>query len=815
MSLSFSVPSIAQQIGLETQWDFKIGSNSEFPIRSGVEIGDGGIVLTGSTTSRFAMKKDGWIVKLDVKGNQEWEYINGEKGNDQFYEIIKTSDNAYVAIGQTEVNSEKKGWILKLDAQGNKLWEKFIGSGINNNLFHIIETSDGGFILMGLIYFINKENLDPWLVSINREGEIQWEKTLGSNVDNYIGNFKQLNDGTFIASGFSVNADREQTAFLYHFDRNGGILQEKRFPNELGSRFHDVAVGTNGDFLAIGVINSNQSRNSKSWLVRLDAEMNTLEEAQNSLSGLNRLQFIRSTPKGGYLLLGSKQNSNNEKENIAIGLDRQLSAVWSQKIDIPANSNLSNAFYQSQEEIILTGQINSSSDPANAYQGWAKQLRLITPQMKVKQFVYQKIEEWKQKSEFEKTEEFLARVTAENRLKKAKEFERIVLNNLKNELRGKIRAEDFQIGNYDADNETFLLYYLGNKFIVAVPNEEAPVFKGIFDQALFGNVDYILNGEYLRISHFEIQHPSLSRTYSWDYTTDYPYEPTEIRYNFGGLPSLASKNDPGSSRTKRIAVDTDIPLTSKQKPNTYALIIGNEDYRSYQPNLNFEANVQFAVNDAKIFKEYCIKTLGVPARNTTLLTNATLAQMTTAIDRLIKLAEVSNGQAELIFYYAGHGFPDQQTKEAYIMPVDVSGSNVQIAIKLRDLYAKLAQFPTQRVSVFLDACFSGAGRGAGLLASRGVRIRPKNDLVKGNMVVFTSSSGEESSGPYSDKQHGLFTYFLLEKIKTSQGNITYAELADYLSATVPKESILINNQRQNPSVLFGNAVKGEWRKWEL
>lgn len=190
-------------------------------------------------------------------------------------------------------------------------------------------------------------------------------------------------------------------------------------------------------------------------------------------------------------------------------------------------------------------------------------------------------------------------------------------------------------------------------------------------------------------------------------------------------------------------VDKDIPSSNIEHQYRFALIIGNEDYSTYQTDLTNEINVDFAEKDAKIFKEYTNKTLGVPESNITLLTNATAGQMRQALAKLNKLAEVSGGQAEIIFYYAGHGLPDEVTKEAYLIPVDVSGTNVQYGIKLTDVYKTLTEHPAKRSTVILDACFSGGARNQGLLAARGVKIKPKKEELKGKLVVFSASSGDQ------------------------------------------------------------------------
>ena len=289
---------------------------------------------------------------------------------------------------------------------------------------------------------------------------------------------------------------------------------------------------------------------------------------------------------------------------------------------------------------------------------------------------------------------------------------------------------------------------------------------------------------------------------------------------------LIARNEVAISGRKTIAptiaiaslsadIDKNIPSQKKNYPYRYALIIGNEDYSTYQRGISSEANVDYARTDAKIFKEYALKTLGVEPTNCFLLLDATTGELLQKIDLISKLAAKSPNKSEIIFYYAGHGLPDEKTKAPYLIPVDVSGTNLSAAIKLEEIYKKFSEANAKRVTVFLDACFSGGGRESGLLAARGVKVKPKNNLITGNMVVFSASSGEQSALPYKTKEHGMFTYYLLKKIQDSKGQINYGELSDYVSSNVSIQSLKINQKEQDPKVNVSVDVQEEWKTWSF
>jgi len=262
-------------------------------------------------------------------------------------------------------------------------------------------------------------------------------------------------------------------------------------------------------------------------------------------------------------------------------------------------------------------------------------------------------------------------------------------------------------------------------------------------------------------------------------------------------------------------VDRNIPERAISNPHKYALIIGNEDYTTYQRGLGSESNVPFAVSDARTFEAYAVKTLGIPANNIVTLANAISSAMAREIEKLVKTIQYENGQAEIFLFYAGHGFPEESTGESYLIPVDISGAEAPSGISLKKLYADLTRYPSKRITVFLDACFSGGGREAGLLAARAVRIKPKEDPISGNLVVFAASSGDQSALAYQEQKHGMFTYFLLKTIQEAKGDLTYRELFDQTKRQVELSAVRINGKEQNPTMIYSPYLGTAWENWKL
>ena len=256
-----------------------------------------------------------------------------------------------------------------------------------------------------------------------------------------------------------------------------------------------------------------------------------------------------------------------------------------------------------------------------------------------------------------------------------------------------------------------------------------------------------------------------------------------------------------------VDVDVDIPVVKTDKnQNTYCVIIANENYEDVPV-------VDFASRDGEVFREYCIKTLGVPEKQIKTFINASYTDIKRALNWVETMTEISEGNSKVIFYYAGHGIPNEKDKAAYLIPTDGFPKDITTCFKLADIYSRLGKMHTKNITVLLDACFSGVKRGSGqaLIAARGVALKPREEVLPPNMIVFTAASNDETALSYGEKRHGMFTYFLLDRLKKSKGETSFGDLFIHLSQNVKKNSMLENDKLQTPNVAYPNALG---RKWE-
>ena len=455
---------------------------------------------------------------------------------------------------------------------------------------------------------------------------------------------------------------------------------------------------------------------------------------------------------------------------------------------------------------------------------------LLSYSYRAKSFIKEKIEIWKKKKEYETTTQWRERVNEGNQRAKVTQLldsarTKYIKEMAPKEIKCSIMSYDADDGVYKmrCDNlNTYKGYIYGGsekQDVVAgewvytyakVPVSEAPAFKENFDKVKI-EPTYCIAKNYLGIASckFTLNGKTyVSPVLYDDETANVQIDLPPLEIDLGG----GKKNDMASSSNQEKIDDTldkNIPSTNVSNNRTFVVIIGNEKYSQV-------ANVPYAERDAKVFAEYCRKTLGVPDKNVRTYGNATYAGFVQAINDIKKIAEAYNGDLSVVFYYAGHGVPNEQSKDAYLLPVDADGKQMDVCYSVGKLYKELNGMNAKNVVVFMDACFSGSQRGDGMLASaRGVALKAKAETPQGKMVVFSAATGDETAYPYKEKGHGLFTYFLLKKLQESKGDCTLGELGEYIQQNVRQQSVVINRKSQSPTVMPSQTMIESWKNMKL
>jgi uncharacterized caspase-like protein len=188
--------------------------------------------------------------------------------------------------------------------------------------------------------------------------------------------------------------------------------------------------------------------------------------------------------------------------------------------------------------------------------------------------------------------------------------------------------------------------------------------------------------------------------------------------------------------------------------------------------------------------------------------------MRTGLEWLANLTRATGPESELYFFYSGHGLPTDADQSPYLIPVDIPGDRPELGISLKEVYDQISKFPAKKITVVLDACFSGGARNQELVAKRGIRVRPKESAIPDNMVVLTSSSGNQSSSAYKEKKHGFLTYFLLKGIQNMGTSVQYGALFDFVRSEVDKEAAR-QGKVQQPQILTSPTLENRWESWTV
>jgi len=278
------------------------------------ETPDDGLIVSGSTASSGAGDQDAWLIKLDSRGDIDWQRTYGGAGADSFRAVRSTRPAGFVAAGGTGSfgAGNEDIWVVRLDDIGTVQWERtFGGEGTGpdasyaDSTWSIEQLSNNGFFIAGDAYLpLSAGHWDGWALKLHPDGEPLWEKTIGGPGREHFVDGRELHDG-FIAAGvtqsFGAGGD---DVLVVRLDRFGGISWTVAIGSP-GQEGGQAAQPTADDGVVVaGSIDPTDS-DKDGWLIKLDADGEVVWQQAYGGEGADDLRRLAPTHDGNVVALGS------------------------------------------------------------------------------------------------------------------------------------------------------------------------------------------------------------------------------------------------------------------------------------------------------------------------------------------------------------------------------------------------------------------------------------------------------------------------------------------------------------------------------
>ncbi|WP_353777130.1 hypothetical protein [Winogradskyella sp. 3972H.M.0a.05] len=318
-----------------------------------IQTPDGGYAIVG-----YSMSSDGdgsnnegfhdnWILKLDNSGNIIWEKSYGFSGHDHAYGLIATNDGGFFMTGFLDVtasggegndtasrSTNRHGvgefWCHKLDANGDLQWRRYFGGTNNDRSFSVVQANDGGYVIAGFSESTdfditgNQGSYDYWVIKLDIEGNLVWQKTLGGSGIDQSRSIVRTNDNGYIIAGNSFSSDGDvdnnkgsSDFWLAKINDNGNVVWKKNYGGSDFDFASSIRKGQTG-YIVSGYTKSldgdltNNKGDNDYWVIKINESGDLLWQKNYGGSGLDLAHDAIEMTDRSIILVGDTESLDGD-----------------------------------------------------------------------------------------------------------------------------------------------------------------------------------------------------------------------------------------------------------------------------------------------------------------------------------------------------------------------------------------------------------------------------------------------------------------------------------------------------------------------
>ncbi len=272
---------------------------------------DGGFVVGGRVLAEDGL--NGWIARFDRQGTLLFEKTFGKKGDDWVNGVALMPDGGYVVTGFNGSNGKKagNGWVFRLDQTGQLVWEKIFGDGLGVvGVNSVAARRDGAIIVAGEINKKGDLTSRGWVAVLQRDGSVKFEKRYGTRKKNWVKSVVVTRDGGFALTGSTQSDGKtgEYDAWVFKLNSEGGVLWEKSFGGVGNDWANDILQHPEGGFAVAGWTDARGAKKIDAVVRRLNAKGELIWQSRFGGAEIDRIYSIVLLDDGGLSVAGVTQS---------------------------------------------------------------------------------------------------------------------------------------------------------------------------------------------------------------------------------------------------------------------------------------------------------------------------------------------------------------------------------------------------------------------------------------------------------------------------------------------------------------------------
>lgn len=277
----------------DSAWSRSYGGSGEERCYALQQVSGGSLVLAGYTGS-YGAGGDFWLLKAGPTGDSLWSKYYGGDGYECCYGVKQTADGGFVLAGESRsFAGDPDWWLVKTNSSGDTTWTRRFRSALYETCQGVIQTSDGGYALVG--WRANATNSDAWIIKTNSNGDSVWGRGYGGPSNEDFRSVVQTSDGGYLLLGstWSYGAGDEDL-WLVKVDADGDSLWSRTYGNSYKDQGHALIQTTSGGFVTAGIA----GQSSDAWLFRLDytrPRVSSITDVGNDQGRQVRIRWLHSS----------------------------------------------------------------------------------------------------------------------------------------------------------------------------------------------------------------------------------------------------------------------------------------------------------------------------------------------------------------------------------------------------------------------------------------------------------------------------------------------------------------------------------------